>query len=193
MGRKESVMKSTSEMTKAFLGGLVRLFVFAFVVLVGMGFGVSTTMAQTGAGTLYALLTTLDPECEPGCESAIEVVDIASMTRLRAFSIGHRAGTSLAVSPDQQRLYVVDQMNRAVAIFNAMSGVLIDTVPVGLPRDAVLSADGSTLYVSDDGQLLAIDTATRQVRQSLSTGPDTLLGIALSPDGRVVGAVSTSG
>ncbi len=152
-----------------------------------------------GQELLFALLDGLNPfpDCmvSPGfgfCEGAIEVVDLATMSTLRAFSIGSGVWTSLAVSPDGQRLYVVDRANHVVAEFDWTTGALLGTVPVLAPNDVVLSADGSTLYVSGFGQLVAIDTATSTTR-ALPTGSDSLLGLALSPDGTILGAASTDG
>lgn len=166
-------------------------------VVLAVGPGTPRALAQSEQGILFALMTRLGPECmmppPMGCESAIEVVDLATMSTLRSFSIGPRHGISLAVSPDAQRVYVADDLNREVAVFDAVGGTLIATVPLAFPRDSVLSADGSTLYVGDLNSMLAIDATTLAVTRTLATGSDTPLGIALSRDGRVLAAPSTDG
>jgi DNA-binding beta-propeller fold protein YncE len=56
----------------------------------------------------------------------------------------------------------------------------------------VLSADGSTLYVTAGQSIVEIDTITNTIADTFLSGVDTPLGIALSPDGSALGAVSTN-
>ena len=103
--------------------------------------------------------------------------------------------TSLAVSPGGRQLYVTDSLNKEVAIFDVLSGRLVASVPVPgfILRDSVLSAGGKTLYVTVDNSIIAINTITNTIQQTLMTGADITLGIAISPDGNTLGAVSTDG
>lgn len=129
------------------------------------------------------------------CDSAIEIVSLDRLTLIRRFSIGERAVTSLAVSPGGRQLYVTDSLNKEVAIFDVLSGRLVASVPVPgfILRDSVLSAGGKTLYVTVDNSIIAINTITNTIQQTLMTGADITLGIAISPDGNTLGAVSTDG
>ena len=148
-----------------------------------------------GTMTLFALMTAeVEPhEEEPPPLSSIEVVDLINMATVRSLSIGARLVSSLEVSPDGQRLYVVDRTQREIAVLSATTGGTVASIPLTYPRDCVLSADGSTLYVTTDSSVVAIDTTSNTVRLTLATGTDTPLGIALSPDGSTLGTACASG
>jgi peptide/nickel transport system substrate-binding protein len=149
---------------------------------------------RTGGTVLYALMTSSfsDDSFSPP-QSAIEVVDLSGGSTMRAFSIGNREVSSLAVSPDGLRLYVTDRTNGAVAVFSGTTGAMIATVAVSEPRDCVLSTDGSTLYVSAGRSVVAVDTATNSIGRKLATGEDTPLGIGVSPEEDVLAVASSRG
>ncbi len=172
----------------------------SLAVLLVIGTGTSPLVAQNNQGVLFALLTDklLFIDCViffDSCDSAIETVSLNRLTLIRRFSIGERAVTSLAVSPGGRQLYVTDSLNKEVAIFDVLSGRLVASVPVPgfILRDSVLSAGGKTLYVTVDNSIIAINTITNTIQQTLMTGADITLGIAISPDGNTLGAVSTDG
>ncbi|MCS6830279.1 MAG: phosphoesterase [bacterium] len=58
----------------------------------------------------------------------------------------------------------------------------------GRPVDMVLSPDGRTLYVKDNSGIVVVDVETWKVRQKLpvARGGTSMLGMAVSPDGRRV-------
>jgi hypothetical protein len=66
-------------------------------------------------------------------------------------------------------------------------------VPIAQARDAVLSADGSQLYVTADQSIVEVDTVTNTVVDTYSAKGDVMLGIGLSPAGDVLAAVSNAG
>ncbi len=71
-------------------------------------------------------------------------------------------------------LYLLDRQNRLVQRFNAVNQTLTDRIPLSLtdqPTYLGISADGSTLYVSDPAnqQLLQIDARTGVLHQSRSS------------------------
>jgi DNA-binding beta-propeller fold protein YncE len=145
---------------------------------------------------LIALLTDeFAPDYAPP-NSAIEIVDLATMNAVGSFSIGQREVTSLAVrrlGSHNFRLYVTDLTNGAVVAFNANSGAVIATVPVAFPRDCVMAPNGHRLYVSADQSIVAIDTGPHTVSKVLQTGSDTPLGISVSPDGSMLAVATTDG
>lgn len=154
--------------------------------------------APTQLGKLYALLTaSFDHEFAPP-QSAIEIVNLTSMSTTATLSLGARAVSSLAVSANGSRLYVADQTNNAVAVFDP-TGALVASVPVQGPRDLVLSPGGATLYVAAARSIVAIDTATNTTQTNLATvvrNPDGAIiqedvttGIAVSPDGSTLATV----
>ena len=143
--------------------------------------------SSSASPMLYALLVR---DFEEPSDSVIEIVDVARKTQIRTFSVGSRLATSLAVAPDGSHLYVVDVSQSEIAIFDSFG----DSVgAVGLdfpPRDCVLSRSGAMLYVSTRHGLVVIDTAARKMVATVESGADELQGIAISPDDKLVGAVS---
>lgn len=116
----------------------------SLAVLLVIGTGTSPLVAQNNQEVLFALLTNklavfdciflFDP-----CQSAIEIISLDRLTHILSFSIGERAATSLAVSPGRRQLYVTDSLNKEVAIFDALTGGLVASVPVPgfILRDSV--------------------------------------------------------
>jgi DNA-binding beta-propeller fold protein YncE len=145
---------------------------------------------------LIALLTDdFAPDDAPP-NSAIEIVDLATMSTVGSFSIGQREVTSLAVrrlGSHNFRCYVTDLTNGAVVALNANSGAVTATVAVAYPCDCVIAANGHRLYVSAYESVVAIDTGPNTVSQVLQTSPDTPLGISLSPDGSTLAVATTDG
>jgi YVTN family beta-propeller protein len=143
----------------------------------------------TYGATIYALMAA-DLGGLGASATSVEVVDAGSMTHIRTLPLGNRAATSLAVSPDEQRLYVADSFAGGVAVLNSSDGSTITDIKLPA-RDLVLSADGSRLYATAASSIVAIDTSTNTVIDTKPTGTDIPLGIALSPDGSVLAAAST--
>ncbi len=147
----------------------------------------ASTGSAAAAERLYALSTAGFAGANP---TWIEIVDPSTYTRVNSFSVGTIFANSLAVSPDQQNLYVADFYGNQVAVYNP-SGGLVTTVPVTSPRDLALSADGAALYVTSNFSIVEVDTTTWTTR-SLSTGSDLTLAASLSKDGTKLG-VSAQG
>ena len=98
----------------------------------------------------------------------------------------------LAISPEQDRIYVAGGQANSVYLFDLVTGekrgeidVSTQTINHGYIGDLRLSADGGTLYAVDQigFRLLVIDTATEEVTHRIPTGRYPF-GLALSPDGR---------
>lgn len=187
--------------------GLARAAVAAAAVLLagcagGGGGGAGGAQPGPSGPALYALLSADFAPRHPTCcgmapESAVEVVDLATMRRLRSVPFGfNEQGVvrSLAVSRDGARFFVLDVTYGPLKVYDGFTGAKIATVAIdyaltggGSVRDCVLSPDDSTLYVTTDAAIVAVATDTLTVRASLATGA--VNGIALSPDGRTLGAV----
>ena len=166
-------------MAKKMLLTFVRYIGLPAVVLVALTVGGGLASGTGAAGssgaygsTIFALLTQpqFDPFGPPP-ESAVEVIDGSTMTKLQTLPLGQRKVTSLAVSPDESRLYVADQ-NAGIVIYDTATGFIVDTVALSFPSDTVISADGSHLYATTSSSIVAIDTNTRTVSETYSTGSD---------------------
>jgi hypothetical protein len=150
---------------------------------------VSRPSAQGVSQAVIALIT---DSFRSAADSAIEVADLATGQRLAQYPLGMRFVTSLAAAPNGSRFYVTDRLAQAVAVFDG-GGALVTTIPLGDdPNDAVMSRDGSKLYVSADRSLAVINTATHMVSERYETG-FVMRGMALSPDGTVLAVAGTEG
>ncbi len=99
--------------------------------------------------------------------------------------------SGLAMSPDGSKVYVVNDNccgggNGTVTVLDTQTNGVIATITVGLtPNHAVVSSDGSTIYVDDQGSnsVSVIDgTTNTEVSQiTVGTGPNGL-GIGIAPN-----------
>jgi hypothetical protein len=141
---------------------------------------------------LYALMSGDIADMVPA-PAAVEIVDVPNMSFLRSIPIGDRYPTSLAVSPDGQRVWVADFVNGEVAAYDTETGEPLATVALPGAFDLAISPDGSRLFVSADGRVVAIDTATNALAGSYATSPRSPLGIAIDGTGtRLVAATATN-
>jgi hypothetical protein len=160
--------------------------------------GGSATLAQGftyfGPFLFAALLSDLSGMCSSPPTTRLEIVDLSSSVMAGGFDLpGAAAVTSLAVAPDGQRIFLADACSSQVHVYTPQGAKLAD-VAVANPRDLVLSADGSTLYVANFTQIAAVDTATYGQAGSVALdGSDSALGMALGPDGTTLAAASTNG
>jgi YVTN family beta-propeller protein len=129
------------------------------------------------------------------------IADMANVT-VSAFRLSDRKVTatidlsgagnapkSVAISPDDMRVYVAHQDNGKVAIIDATDNTLLDEVTVGgEPIGISVSPDGRHVYVTDNqmNRLCIIDTTTDDYWiNSISLDVDPV-GVAVSPDGAFV-------
>lgn len=161
--------------------------------------GCSACPAQS-PGTLFATSTTslMPPESpDPPANSAVEVVDLAGVNAPRVIPLPNAHATSIAVSADQTRAYVVDNTLSpgtiaGILVVDLTAGAIMSKIPLASPRDCVLSPDGGTLFVTASNKVAAIDTTTHTVREIVDTG-ESNLGIAVSPDGGTLATPATAG
>jgi YVTN family beta-propeller protein len=125
----------------------------------------------------------------------LDASDLRVLSRLDA---GHTP-TAPVVSPDGSTLYVCNQFNDDVALYDLPGRKEIARIPVTRePVAAALTPDGKTLFVANHlpagaasadyvaAVVSVIDTGTRKVAGTipLPNGSTSLKGICLSPDGR---------
>lgn len=118
----------------------------------------------------------------------VSIIDLAS-GKVDTLYGGQSPVWGVAASPGGRYLYLVNEMGSKITIMDARNWTVADTVSVGMyPRDAVVSPDGSRIYVSS-AQTYYGDTI------SVLSGPagDVIATIkvnaspgkmAISPDGR---------
>ncbi|MBV8212333.1 MAG: hypothetical protein JOZ08_03805 [Verrucomicrobia bacterium] len=93
----------------------------------------------------------------------------------------------VVVSPDNNSVYVTNDLSNTVSVINAQTDVVEKTISVGKsPYGLAISSDGSTLYVSQDtspGAVTVIDLAHGDSQKTITGINPYPLGIDLSPDG----------
>ena len=100
-------------------------------------------------------------------------------------------------TPDRSKAFLLDSSRGDVIPVNLVSGQVGAAIPVGkLPTDEDISANGATLYVTDNlgGTVIPINTATDQLEpaQPLSQGVDFYVP-SPTTSGALVGAVTSPG
>lgn len=120
----------------------------------------------------------------------VSIIDTASNSRVSAsIKVGSRPH-GIAVSPDGERIYVVNSSHESVSVIDAKSQRIQNSIVLGgFPLGVAVSPDGTRVYVGDNSQSLnvlhVIDTATLRVVAAVPTGRGSH-GIAVSPDGKRV-------
>jgi YVTN family beta-propeller protein len=90
----------------------------------------------------------------------------------RTFSPGGNT-QAVAVSPDGTELYVANEYNNEIEIYNLSSGAALTPITtIGGAFDLTLSANGATLWVSESqsGIVQAFDRVSRQLQRTVRTG-----------------------
>jgi YVTN family beta-propeller protein len=124
-------------------------------------------------------------------DGTVAVVDTATRKDIKTVKVGRRP-RSIAFLPNGSRAYVTCENDGAVVLMDVTQHEVMHPIPIGQPgvikpMAALMSADGSTLYVSTGRgkQVFIIDTATNKVTASVEVGARPW-GIALSPDGKTL-------
>jgi YVTN family beta-propeller protein len=108
-----------------------------------------------------------------------------------AFDINSAAsdfpGVGMAITPDGTKAYVSD--STFVYSINTATNVVSSPITVGnFPRDIAITPSGTQAWVTNqnDGTVSVINTATNLVTNTitLTSGVNSLFGIAISPDGQ---------
>jgi YVTN family beta-propeller protein len=113
-------------------------------------------------------------------DAAAKAIDLGS---------GRCAAHGLAVSRDQERLYVTCEGRQEVLVVDVTSRRILHAIPTNQAGSHMLalSADGSRAYVSNfwHGTVSVLDLPSRRILAQIATGSGTE-GISLSPDDRHV-------
>lgn len=162
--------------------------------------------------TSASLFNTIKPTAEPG--NIVPIIPAVSDAISPSVSDIEGAGES-AISnidysialqhPELAKLYLIDAVNPYLHIINSESGLLEKSIQfIGPPQDAILSPDGSRLYVivmtsgylkdwSQQGGIAALDTRSELVvddfsltfTPALTPTHNTLTISGADPDGRI--------
>ena len=98
--------------------------------------------------TVYA---SLGRDLFTGPSNAVEVIDIAT-NRVRA-SIAINAPSSLVVSPDGSKLYVLSTENNTIVTVSTTTNRVLSRIPVGLdPSSLAVTPDGSKVGITNSGE-----------------------------------------
>jgi hypothetical protein len=163
-------------------------------VVVSTGGG-SATLAggftYHGPFLFAVLLNDLSGTCS-GTTARVEIVDLTAGALASGFDLPGTSGvTSLAISPDGQRLFLADPCAGQVHVYTPRGDLLAD-LAVPDARDLALSPDGAVLHVGTLSRVLAFDGSTYgQVADPVTLdGSYPGRGIGLSPDGTILAAAS---
>lgn len=158
-------------MIKFGIGGLLALRCFAPGCLVLGGPAQAVETAYIGATS-------------PG---VVNVLDTRTNTVVARIPVGLQNGNeaiAATVSKDGTRAYAVSNTLKTLSVIDTAANVVTAVVPLAArPHDAIVSPDGSKVYVtSEDGTLVTVSTATNTVSNTLqlTTG---VWSMAITPDG----------
>jgi YVTN family beta-propeller protein len=105
-------------------------------------------------------------------ETMVSVFDTATSTFIDFIDIG-RYPAEMKVSPNDQFVYISNELNASVTVLDRATHAIVTTIPVGVqPRGIAFSADGSRGYVTNAGAgtVSVIDTATHTVIGTIQMG-----------------------
>ena len=135
---------------------------------------VSTLAEVPDGGAAYDIpLTTPIAAPEPPVKNALGTARVGTFP------------TGIAVSPDGNRVYVVNSGDDSVSVIDAENGTAALTIAVGhAPYGIALTADGRKAYVANasGNSVSVIDTQTQTVTATIAVGAKPY-GVATDPDG----------
>ncbi len=96
---------------------------------------------------------------------------------------------ALAFAPDGKALAVATNSDNLVSLFETTNWALTESIPVGGPTSLAFSPDGRTLAVGSmsvepAGIVTILDLAGKAQPRHLAPQPESVLAVALSPDGK---------
>ncbi len=91
----------------------------------------------------------------------------------------------LAFSPDHSMLAAAAADQNALNIFSTISGdLLAPPIPITGPVDVMFSKSGNSIVAGGAGEVVVVNSATKQVVKRLKAGTNQVTAVALSYDGR---------
>lgn len=120
-----------------------------------------------------------------GRTGLVQVIDTRHGTVLSTADTTGRA-TGVAVSPDGERLYVVNGWSGSIAVVNPRTGAVVDRMHTQVQlAQAAMRPDGERLYVTAAGSVAVVEPQTFRLVAAIRVGGQPQ-GLAVSPDGRVL-------
>ncbi len=170
----------------AFLKVVPLCLTVTFFFLIAMPAAVAVGYAENNTAP-YAIVYSSAPGGGLTQNFGISVINITSGDVENAHK-GQYPAWGVAISPDGKYLYLVNELGSCISVMDARNRTVVGTVDVGMyPQDAVVSPDGSRIYVSS-AQPYYSDTISviyapmggvaTTIKTSISPGK-----MAISPDG----------
>jgi YVTN family beta-propeller protein len=133
-----------------------------------------TATIATGGGSIADIAIAPNGQQAYAVDStanAVRVIDTTTNTVSAVITGGFNQPVAVALSPDGTRAYVVNHGSNLFSVIDTSSLTVIATNPAGTaPTDAVVSADGTLLYVTAGTDLTARSTTTGAVQTIYSLG-----------------------
>ena len=120
----------------------------------------------------------------------VQLLDIRTSTPRETVTVGERP-YALAVTPDQQQVWVPSHNTGAIDIIDTTTKTVVSTLPVAKnPHWVTFGRDGKVAYIAnhESNLLSAYDTATHQLIKEIPVG-QSAHSVAVSPDGTEVAVV----
>jgi len=120
-----------------------------------------------------------------GQPGQVAVYDVPSKNITSTYTVGARP-VGIAVTPDGGKVYVSNELDNSVTVFNTKTNGPPATTLVGTsPAGVAISPDGSRVYVANrgNGTVTVLSTTTDQVLSALPVG-GAPTAIAITPDGK---------
>lgn len=120
-----------------------------------------------------------------GQTGQVAVYDLSSNSVTGTFNVGSRP-VGIAVTPDAGKVYVSNELDNSVTVFNVMTSQLTTTLVGMTPAGVAISPDGSRVYVANrgSGTVTVLSTTTDQIDGIPFTVGSAPTGIAITPDGK---------
>ncbi|MGW6930117.1 hypothetical protein ACWGE0_08585 [Lentzea sp. NPDC054927] len=158
--------------------------------LVAAVLALSAAFAATGVHQGHEYTTTSSASVSPrayvvGKTGLVQVVDTRSGTVLAQADTGGRA-TGVAVSPDGQRLYVINGWTGAITVVDPETGAILDRIFTQVQLShAAMRPDGQRLYVSASGGVAVVDPQDFRLVAAVKV-PGQPQGLAVHPNNQVL-------
>ena len=148
-------------------------------------------LAYSPDGTTLALATGHPPF---GGAGRVKLLDATTLEEQKPLPIGHEVW-ALAFSPDGKRLATSHSQPEPLQLWDRSTATVLRSLkPVSLARAIAFTPDGATLAVGEvDGTISLFDPAAGRVLASSRGHEDTIFGLGISPDRRLLATAGADG